>query len=209
MNGPIVLDLKLKDEGQSPISFGLSKINTYIVELYWKSKHDLDAHAIMLEGGSHKNDLDNILSTYNPHLVLVENPSINHHPSGRKAFRNVSGSLEHTGDARTGVQIDAEAPDEVLKIHVDKWKKSSEKIAFFNSIHPPSTAKFNEVSEAKIVIKEEGGKTLLIANLSTDFGQYDIVQFGSLLRLPSGEVQFDPASVGLNGNFNDIIAATF
>lgn len=203
-----MIQLDLSKEVKAPISFSLSKVRRYIVELYWESAHDLDAHAIALKDGKLTCE-DDILSTYNNQLVLTEDVSVNHNPRSeiKKPFQNLSGSLMHSGDARTGLSINAREPDEIVIIDTTKIDPSKNEISFFVTSHPPCKAKFNEVKDVKLLIKNDEGEILLTANLKQDFDQYDMVQMGSLMLNPvTNDWEFSTIAVGLNGQFNNILS---
>ena len=201
-----MIQLNLTKEAAAPISFSLCKIQKYIVELYWESQHDLDVHAIALRGGK-LTGIQGILSTYNSSLVTSANPAVKHVSGGKEMFQNVEGSLIHHGDARTGINVNQALPDEILTVDLPKLAGGEDEIGFFITTHPPSNAKFSEVSNAKLVIKDDSGATLLTANLTNDFDQFDMVQMGSLVLNPvSNGWEFNPHATGINGSFNDIIA---
>lgn len=209
MTQAIQFDLTTK-QNQKPISFVLNKVNKYFVELFWESAHDLDVHAVMMSKGSHNNDTQNIVSTYNPTLVLLENKTINHVPGGKKPFCNTSESVIHMGDAQSGIQVNEQQPDETVAINIANIPNIRDQIMFFISIHPPSSAKFDQVKNAKMIVRAEDGTKCFQANITSDFNAYDIAQLGSFKKnSTTGEWQFDPSSMGLNGDFNSIVAATF
>lgn len=192
-----------KDAGAAPIAFNLSKVSQFIVELYWDSKHDFDAHAIQLAVG-HYGSGDDILSTYNTGLVLEADNSKNHTAGGKDPFQNRTGSLVHSGDKRTGISVDVRQPDEVMTINVNKIPADKDEVSFFITSHPPQAVKFKDVSNCKLVIKDDSGAQLLIANLTNDFDAFDMVQMGSIVR-HNGSWEFNPVAVGINGTFNDIL----
>lgn len=201
-----MLQFDLCKEASAPLSFSLSKIQKYIVELHWDSKQDLDVHAIGLVNGK-ITSAQNVLSTYNPQLVLCEDVTKRRTVGSKQAFQNESGSLKHFGDSRTGIQISGQAPDEVLEIDLPKLVNGENEVSFFVTSHPPNKVKFSEVNDAKLIIKDDSGEVLLIANLTSDFDQYDMVQMGSLVLNPANQAwEFNPVAVGLNGTFNDIMA---
>lgn len=201
-----MIQLNLTKEAAGPISFSLCKIQKYIVELYWESQHDLDVHAIALKGGK-LTGIQGILSTYNGGLVTSANPAVNHVSGGKEMFQNINGSLIHHGDARSGISVNQALPDEVLTVDLPKLTDGTDEIGFFITTHPPSSAKFSQVNDAKLVIKDDSGATLLTANLTNDFDSFDMVQMGSLVLNPaSNGWEFNPHATGINGSFNDIIA---
>lgn len=195
-----------KDKSAAPIAFALSKVQAFIVELYWESKHDLDAHAIALANHRYTS-ADDILSTYNPNMVLLDDRSKNHTVGGNSAFTNQANSLVHMGDKRTGLGVNARDPDEVLRVNLSNLGGRDE-VGFFVTMHPPCTAKFSDVDSAKLVIKDDTGAELLVANLTHDFDAYDMVQMGSIVKnAATGAWDFNPVANGVNGTFNDILAA--
>ena len=200
-----MLEFNLVKEGGEPIVFSLSKVQKYIVELYWESQHDLDAHAIALK--NHKVlSGEGVLSTYNGGLVQVDNPTVNHVSGGKEAFRNKASSLIHQGDRRSGISANSRLPDEVLIVDLPKLVSGENEVAFFVTNHPPRSAKFREVNDAKIVIKDDSGAVLLTANLTHDFDDFDMVQMGSLvLNEDTQGWEFNPQAAGINGTFNDIM----
>lgn len=194
-----------KDAGAKPLAFALSKNHKFIVELFWDSKHDLDAHAVGLRQGR-CTDGEMCLSTYNPTLVQVDNPSKNHFSGSKDPFRNACGSLVHQGDKRTGISVDVRAPDELMTIEMAKLDADVDEVSFFVTAHPPQQVKFKDVDNAKLVIKDDTGAVLLTANLTHDFDQYDMVQMGSIVKnAQTGAWDFNPVAVGINGTFNDIL----
>jgi hypothetical protein len=113
MVAPIQFNLT-KDASAAPIAFALSKNQAFSIELFWNSQHDLDANAIALVSGR-LTAMEDVLSTYNPTLVLADNPSKNHIAGGKEPFMTPNGGLVHMGDKRTGLSVNAREPDEVLK----------------------------------------------------------------------------------------------
>lgn len=208
MTAPIQFDLTAKKDA-TPIAFNLNKVHKFLVKLYWESQHDVDVHAILMKNLSHENDYQRMLTTYNPQLVLVDNPSVNHTPGGKKPFRNLSGSLTHMGDARTGIQVTETNPDEILMFDTSAVRDGENSVAFFVGIHPPSHHKFKEIKNLRIVVCEENGKELLQANVGSDFNNYDMAQVGGFVKNTAGEWLFDPSSMGLDGDFNAVVAATY
>lgn len=196
-----------KDSSAAPIAFALSKVQEFTIELYWDSRHDLDAHAIALTAGR-VTAMADVLSTYNPSLVLVDNPSQNHVAGGNAPFMTVNGGLVHMGDKRTGLSVNTREPDEVLKAAHAKFAAHWDEVAIIVAMHPPHAGKFKDVDGARLVIKDDTGKELLEANLTHDFDEYDIVQMGSLLKnAQNGAWEFKPVAVGINGDFNAVLGA--
>lgn len=197
------MELNLTKPGDpvKKLSLSLVKATRFIVELYWDSKHDLDAHALLAANsgqGAKVSSFGQVLSTYNakktnPQGVLESNPD--------GSFSTPCGSLKHSGDSRTGENSDI---DEVIMIDGAKVPAEANEVPIFVTIHPSNSARFSEVKKAGIRIKDDSGKVLGEYELSKDFGQFDAVQMGSILHGPNGW-EYAPVGVGFKGNFNAIL----
>lgn len=194
-----------KDSGTAPIAFNLSKVQKYFAELYWETKHDLDVHAFLLNSSSKVENYQDIISTYNPALFLVDNMSKNHVSGGKEPFTNESQSVIHMGDKRSGISVDEREPDEVMEIVLSNIPSNKERIPFVITSHPPQSMKFKDVSGCKLIIRDCSGKELLEANLTNDFDSFSMVQMGSLV-LDCGEWKYDPKGVGMDGDFNTLVS---
>lgn len=201
-----IISFNLSKQGSEPISFNLNKVQEYLVKLYWKSAHDCDVHAFALTENV-ITEFDDVVSTYNPTLVLQSNTAQTRISGDKKPFQNRAGSILHMGDVKTGLNPNDEKPDEELKVILSKFKPTQTAIPFFVSIHPASTAKFREVADLRLVIEQCDGVKLLEAHLGRDFDDYDMVQIGMLVKSNKGDWLFDPKAVGLNGDFNDLVGA--
>lgn len=193
-----------KDSSQAPISFNLSKVQKYIVELYWESKHDLDVSAFLLNSSDKIESYQDVISTYNSNLFLLDDMSKNHMSGGKEPFTNESRSVIHMGDKRTGISVNEREPDEVMEIVLNLIPSGKDRVPFCISSHPPHIVKFKDVSGCKLVIKDDTGKVMLVSNLTNDFDEFDMVQLGSIVNI-GGDWQYDPKGVGINGNFNTLI----
>lgn len=201
-----MIQFNLSKEATAPIAFNLNKVQEYIVELYWKTAHDLDVHVLALT--NHViTEYDDVISTYNPTLVLQSDNTTPRLSGDKRPFQNRIGSVLHMGDAKTGLNANDAIPDEQVKIVLSKLKATQTEIPFFVSIHPPSTSKFREVADLRLVIKQCDGTKLLEAHLGRDFDDYDMVQVGMLIKSKTGDWLFDPKAVGLNGDFNTLVGA--
>lgn len=199
----LVLALQKAGETAPKLSLNLAKPARFLVELFWDSPHDLDAHALLAanpgQGGAKVSSFDHILSTYNakktnPNGTLISNPD--------GSFSTPDGSLTHSGDARSGVNTDV---DEVLTIDGAKIPSGVNEIPIFVTIHPTSSATFASVRSAGIRIKSEQGAVLGEYQLSNQFSAFDAVQMGSLLLGPTGW-EYLAVGSGFNGDFNFILS---
>lgn len=194
-----ILTLSLKKPGDqvAPLTLNLAKPRRFSVELYWDSTHDLDAHALLATNdgqGAKVTSLEQILSTYNQGS-LKKNPD--------KSFSTPDGAVTHSGDARDGTRQDV---DETITIDGAKLPAGVNEVPIFVTIHPSKSAKFSQVMDAGIRIKDDTGAVLCEYRLSDQFGEFDAVQMGSLILDPNKGWQFSPAGSGFNGDFNFILS---
>lgn len=199
----MAIELSLTKPGDAPkkLSLNLVKPSRFSVELFWDSKHDLDAHALLTTNsgqGAKVSAFEQVLSTYNakktnPNGLLINNSD--------GSFSTPCGGLRHSGDSRTGDVVDI---DEVITIDGAKVPSGVNEIPIFVTIHPSKAARFAEVARAGIRIKDDSGKTLGEFELSKEFGEFDAVQMGSLLLSPSGW-EYAAVGVGFKGDFNTIL----
>jgi tellurium resistance protein TerD len=202
-NQTLTLNLLKPGEEAPKLQLSLNKGARFIVELFWDSKHDLDAHALMLTDGK-VSGFDQVLSTYNPNLPLADGSSKTRESGDGRPFTTPEGALKHHGDARDGTLVDV---DEVIEIDGSKMPAGVNEVPIFVTIHPTKTAKFDEVKEAGIRIKDGNGAVLGEYKLSDEdeFGEFDAVQMGSLILGQNGW-EYAAVGVGLNGDFNAILA---
>ncbi len=179
----------------------LKKGAKFTVELAWDSKHDLDAHALLMKAtpaGNKVTAMEHVLSTYNsrktnPSGVLVANPN--------GSFSTPDGSMTHSGDARDGTIAGV---DETITIDGQKIPSDITEVPIFITIHPATSGTFREVKEASITIKDESGKELASYRLTSEFAGFNAVQMGSLIPGQNGW-EFSPVGVGFNGDFNFVL----
>lgn len=209
-----MLKLQLVKADVKPVILTLNKSSKFIAELYWNSKHDVDVHALALnQNGSLDDDAGRILSSYNTACVLQSDGVTNIVAGTKKPFQNPLGYLNHEGDKRSGVNADESKPEETIVIDVEKVPSDIEKIIFAVSIHPPTTATFSQVKDARLVIKDDNGAILIDAELTSDFDQYSVITLGGIVK-EEGTWKFSPKAIGYDKNddgsiadFNTIIIA--
>ncbi|NTW13610.1 MAG: TerD family protein [Candidatus Moranbacteria bacterium] len=202
----MALTLPLKKEGDvaPKLSLNLDKGAKFSVELFWESEHDLDGHALLATNngfGAKITDMAQVLSTYNPGLPLADGSASSRKSGDKRPFMTPCGSLRHSGDARTGIGATV---DEIITIDGSLIPPGVNEIPIFVTIHPTHTAKFSQVTDAGIRIKDESGKILGEYILSNQFGEFDAVQMGSLILGANGW-SYEAAGSGFNGDFNAIL----
>ena len=185
------------------LRLSLNKGATFSVEMFWDSKHDLDAHALLCHNdgtGAKVSEMERVLSTYNSKKtnrdgVLVTNPN--------GSFATPCGTLTHSGDALSGDLADI---DEIITVNGAKAPVGVNEIPIFVTIHKASAtgATFGQVTKAGIRIKDDTGRVLGEYELSKEFAQFSAVQAGSFL-CNEGGWEFAPVGVGFNADFNGIL----
>lgn len=198
--------LPLVKEGETPkkLVLNLAKPARFMVELFWDSPHDLDGHVLLATNngnGAKITDFAQVLSTYNPNLPLADGSSSIRTSGDKRPFTTPCKSLHHSGDARSGIGA---AVDEIITIDGSSIPAGINELPIFVTIHPSKSAKFADVKEAGIRIKNDQGSILGEFKLTDQFGQFDSVQMGSLLLGQNGW-EYVAAGAGFNGDFNTII----
>lgn len=203
----MALKLELAKDGQQPksskLTLGLKKGDRFTVELFWDSPHDLDGHALLATNngsGAKVDDLAQVLSTYNLKKNDPTNGVLNHGADGM-TFSLPGGELSHSGDARTGVNVDI---DEIITIDGGKITGSANEIPIVVTIHGGAGITFGQVNKAGIRLKDSSGKTLGEYELTTEFAGFNAVQMGSLILGPNGW-EFAPVGAGFNGDFGTVL----
>jgi len=195
------LSLTKPGETAPKLSLNLAKPARFSVELYWDSTHDLDGHALLATNagaGAKISSFDQVLSTYNCKKTNP-NGTLPAHADG--SFSTPDGGLQHSGDSRSGI---GNAVDEIITIDGAKIPAGVNEIPIFVTIHPASSAKFAQVKQAGIRIKNDQGAVLCEYELTTQFAAFEAVQMGSLLLGPSGW-SYSAAGSGFNGDLNTIL----
>lgn len=195
----LTLSLTKPGDNAPKLSLNLTKDEVFSIELFWDSKHDLDAHALLatnVGNGAKITGLEQILSTYNKKTGAI---TVNSNGS----FQTPEGGLIHSGDALTG---DAADVDEVITVNTAKVPKGVNEIPVFVTIHPAATATFGEVDAAGIRIKNGAGVIIAEYHLSDEFAEFDAIQMGTFVNDASSGWSYIAAGSGFNGNFNDILA---
>lgn len=199
----MAIELKLTKPGDSvkKLQLPLSKAGgIFNIEFFWDSKHDLDGHALLLSGGKLQG-LGGVLSTYNPSLPLGDGSASSREPGDKRPFKTPDGALLHHGDARTGGSADV---DEMITVNTGSVPANIDEIALIVTLHPAGVGNFREVKDAGFKIKDGDNRVLAEVNLSNDFGPYNVVQCGSLLRGDQGW-EYLVAGVGVKGDFNTVL----
>lgn len=118
-------------------------------------------------------------------------------------LRSQDGSVEHTGDNRTGA---GEGDDEVIKVDLSRVPADVEKIAFTVTIHDAEARKqnFGQVSNSFIrVVNEVSGVEVVRYDLAEDASTETAMIFAELYRI-SGEWKFRAVGQGYAGGLRAV-----
>ena len=176
--------VSLSKGGNVSLSKAAPGLKEILVGLGWDARatdggdFDLDASAFMLKGdGKIRSDND---------FIFYNN------------LRSADGSVEHTGDNRTG---EGDGDDEAIKVFLEKVPAEIEKIAVIVTIHDADQRKqnFGMVSNAFIrVVNQSDGKEIARFDLSEDMSTETAMIFGEIYR-HSGEWKFKAVGQGFAG----------
>ncbi|MBX8464002.1 MULTISPECIES: TerD family protein [unclassified Deinococcus] len=176
--------LSLQKGGNISLSKQDANLQRILVGLGWDPRNtdgqafDLDASAFLLTaGGRVRGDHDFIF--YNQ-------------------LRSAEGSVEHTGDNRTGV---GDGDDESIRVDLTKVPAEIEKIAVAVTIDQADARRqnFGQVGGAFIrILNEDNGQELTRYDLGEDFSTETAVIFGEIYR-HGGEWKFRAVGQGFAG----------
>lgn len=181
--------INLSKGGNVNLSKEAPGLNKILLGLGWQARatdgaaFDLDASAFMLKAdGRVRSDADFIFYSQS---------------------KSTCGSIEHTGDNRTG---EGDGDDESIKIDLSKVPADVDKIVFTVTIYEHAERKqtFGQVQDAYIrVINEAGGAELARYDLSEDASSVTAMIFGELYR-NSGDWKFKAVGQGFAGGLGEL-----
>jgi tellurium resistance protein TerD len=182
--------INLQKGGNASLSREAPGLTRVIVGLGWDARStsgadfDLDASAFLLtEAGKARSEAD---------FVFYNNT------------KSGDGSVEHTGDNRTGA---GDGDDEALKVDLSRLPAQVAKVAFTVTIHEAQARRqsFGQVSGAFIrVVDESTGTELVRYDLSEDFSTETALIFGELYR-HNGEWKFRAVGQGYAGGLLELL----
>ncbi len=113
-------------------------------------------------------------------------------------LKSADGSVEHTGDNRTGL---GDGDDEVIKVDLTRIAPEIDKIAITVTIHDAAVRgqNFGQVSNAFIrVVNEQTGAEVVRFDLAEDYSIETAMVFGEVYRY-NGEWKFRAVGQGYGG----------
>lgn len=183
------MGLSLQKGGNISLSKQEANLQRIIVGLGWDPRvtdgqdFDLDASAFLLDAsGRVRGDQDFIF--YNQ-------------------LRSADGSVEHTGDNRTG---EGDGDDESIKINLSQVPAEINKVAVVVTIDQAGerNQNFGQVSGAFIrVVNEDNGNEITRYDLGEDFSTETAVIFGEVYR-HGGEWKFRAVGQGYSGGLGAV-----
>lgn len=121
-------------------------------------------------------------------------------------LKSSDGSVEHTGDNRTG---QGDGDDEAVKVNLDGVPADVDKLVFAVTIHDAQARRqnFGMVAGAYIrVVNQDGGEEIARYDLSEDSSTEAAMIFGELYR-NGGEWKFRAVGQGFNGGLGPMAAS--
>jgi tellurium resistance protein TerD len=118
-------------------------------------------------------------------------------------LKSADGSVEHTGDNRTG---DGDGDDELLKVDLSRVPADVDKIAFTVTIHDAEGRKqnFGQVSNSFIrIVNEANGSEIVRYDLAEDASTETAMIFAELYR-NNGEWKFRAVGQGYAGGLRAV-----
>ena len=214
-----MLTLTLDKPGAAParkLQLSLNKGAAFKVTVAWQcdARHqdDIDIHALEARNGGNGAKvtvLEEILSTYNTTKMSPKTGVLPTAADG--SFATPTGGLRHSGDVRV------QGNTETIVIDGSKLPTGVNEIPLFATVHKAEhTAGHDEGSEAEdeaafadievctVTIADESGRELGAYQLSKEFGEFNVVQLGSIMHGDNGW-EYAPVGRGFTGTFNDVL----
>lgn len=216
-----MLTLSLDKPGSTPapkLQLSLNKGATFHVEIAWNCaadhQDDLDIHALEAKNdgqGAKVSSLEQVLSTYNTRKMSPNSGVLPTNPDG--SFATPSGALLHSGDIRVQGR-----ESERLTIDGSKIPDGINEIPLFATVHKAdhgeehgeehesaAEAAFADIETCTVTISDADGRALGSYQLSQEFGDFNVVQLGSIMFDRSGW-QYAPVGRGFTGTINDVLS---
>ena len=216
-----MLTLTLDKPGAAParkLQLSLNKGAAFKVTVSWQCEadhqDDIDIHALEARNGGNGAKvaaLEEILSTYNTTKMSPKTGVLPTAADG--SFATPSGGLRHSGDVRV------QGNTETIVIEGAKLPAGVNEIPLFATVHKAEhgaghdegseteaedEAAFADIEVCTVTIADEGGRELGAYQLSKEFGEFNVVQLGSIMHGDNGW-EYAPVGRGFTGTFNDVL----
>lgn len=208
-----MLTLNLEKPGvESPkLQLSLNKGAQFSVIIFWDCdpahKDDMDTHAFEVVDGKVLG-YENILSTYNTKKMsrtgVLE-------VAADGSFATPSGGLHHSADIRV------QGNSETIEIDGSKLPDGVNEVPIFATVHATDEEHHDEAEEGEeaafadieivtVTITDDRGTKLGEYTLSKEFGEFNAVQLGTIMRSDNGGWQYVAVGRGFNGDLNQVLA---
>lgn len=205
-------------EAPAKLRLSLEKGAKFRVTVAWdcEAAHedDVDVHALeaVNDGNGAKVDsFEQVLSTYNTKKMSPVAGLLPVNPDG--SFSTPSGGLFHTGDIRR------QGKSETIIFDGSKVRAGANEIPLFATVHEADhgaeheedhdsdeEAAFADINVCTVTIADDSGKELGSYQLSDEFGEFNVVQLGSIMLSDDGGWEYSPVGRGFKGTMNDVLA---
>jgi len=214
-----MLTLTLDKPGAAParkLQLSLTKGAVFKVTVAWQCnaahQDDIDIHALEARNGGNGAKvaaLEEILSTYNTTKMSPKTGVLPTAADG--SFATLSGGLRHSGDVRV------QGNTATIVIDGAKLPAGVNEIPLFATVHKAEhgaghdegtaaedEAAFADIEVRTVTIADESGRELGTYQLSKEFGEFNVVQLGSVMHSDNGW-EYAPVGRGFTGTFNDVL----
>jgi len=215
-----MLALTLEKPGTAPapkLQLSLNKGAAFKVTVAWQcdARHqdDIDIHAFEARNdgsGAKVSVIEEILSTYNTTKMSPKTGVLPTAADG--SFSTPSGGLQHSGDVRV------QGNSETIVIDGSKLPAGVNEIPLFATVHKAEhsaghdagseaedEAAFADIEVCTVTIADESGRELGAFQLSKEFGEFNVVQLGSIMHGDNGW-EYAPVGRGFMGTINDVLS---
>jgi tellurium resistance protein TerD len=216
-----MLTLTLEKPGTAApkkLQLSLNKGARFTVKVAWECEadhqDDVDIHALEASNsgsGARVTKLESVLSTYNTKKM---NPRGGVLPNGTDgSFSTPSGGLQHSGDIRI------QGNYEMITIDGSRLPSNVNEIPLFATVHKADhgneheadhdsdeEAAFADIEICTVTISDDTGRELGVYKLSDEFGEFNVVQLGSVMLAEDGSWVYAPVGRGFTGTINDVLA---
>lgn len=215
-----MLTLSLNKPGALPpkkLQLSLNKGARFSVRIAWECEadheDDVDIHALEASNtgdGAKVTALESVLSTYNTTKMNPRGGVLRNNPDG--SFQTPSGGLAHSGDVRV------QGNSETIVIDGSRMPDGVNEIPLFATVHraehgeaheteghdADDEAAFADIEVCTVTITGDDGRELGSYRLSDEFGDFNVVQLGSVMLGPNGW-EYAPVGRGFTGTINDVL----
>lgn len=198
------------------LQLSLNKGARFTVKIAWECEadhqDDVDVHALEASNngsGARVTKLESVLSTYNTKKMNPKGGVLPNNPDG--SFSTPSGGLQHSGDIRI------QGNYEMIAIDGSRIPADVNEIPLFATVHKSDEAHdedhesgeeaaFADIEICTVTISDESGKEIGAYKLSDEFGDFNVVQLGSIMLGDDGVWVYAPVGRGFTGTINDVLA---